>query len=272
MRLKLKLSCSPSPPIIPINYNYQFSSAIYLLLKFGSPEFSKFLHDKGYTLDTKNFKLFTFAVRFKKYEMVPDEKGVIKYFKLLSPNIELIVSSPMEEDFIKNFVIGTFEKQNIYINHDSYSTKFILKYVEILPEPKFTDEMSFRLLSPMVLSTGLKKNGKLFSYYYRYFDEDLVKVLKQNLIRKYIVLHRKEPQVDDFYFEFNKEEIKKKNGKVSKLITINEGLTNSIKVKGIQCGFKIRTNSELIKVGYECGFGEKNSMGFGMVEIDDHLN
>jgi CRISPR-associated endoribonuclease Cas6 len=31
--------------------------------------------------------------------------------------------------------------------------------------------------------------------------------------------------------------------------------------------FTLSGNSELIKVGYECGFGEKNSTGFGMVEL-----
>ena len=26
-------------------------------------------------------------------------------------------------------------------------------------------------------------------------------------------------------------------------------------------------NPELIQIGYECGFGDKNSAGFGMVEV-----
>lgn len=267
MRLKLKLVCKSDPPVIPINYNYQFSAAIYLLLKFSSPEFAQFLHDKGYTIDSKNFKLFTFAVRLEKYEMIPDDFGQIKYFKLISPRVDLLISSPLSDEFIKNFAIGTFEKQNIFINHNLYTIKFIIKEVELLPEPQFTNEMSFKLLSPMVLSTGVKKDGKFISYYYRYYDEDLVKVFKQNLIRKYILLNKKEPQVNEFDFEFDQNEIKQKNGKVSKLISIGEGLRFGTKIKGIQCGFKIRTNPELIKVGYECGFGEKNSMGFGFAEV-----
>ncbi|MEI6848119.1 MAG: CRISPR-associated endoribonuclease Cas6 [Chlorobiaceae bacterium] len=34
--------------------------------------------------------------------------------------------------------------------------------------------------------------------------------------------------------------------------------------------FRIEAPSELIEVGYECGFGEKNSQGFGMVKVDQH--
>jgi CRISPR-associated endoribonuclease Cas6 len=29
----------------------------------------------------------------------------------------------------------------------------------------------------------------------------------------------------------------------------------------------VRGSAELIEIGYEAGFGEKNSMGFGMVEM-----
>jgi CRISPR/Cas system endoribonuclease Cas6 (RAMP superfamily) len=33
--------------------------------------------------------------------------------------------------------------------------------------------------------------------------------------------------------------------------------------------FVVRGSVELIALGYEAGFGEKNSMGFGMVEVVD---
>ncbi|MHA1827019.1 MAG: CRISPR-associated endoribonuclease Cas6, partial [Candidatus Heimdallarchaeaceae archaeon] len=32
--------------------------------------------------------------------------------------------------------------------------------------------------------------------------------------------------------------------------------------------FKAYGDDELIKVGYQAGFGEKNSLGFGMVKVD----
>ncbi|RLG47654.1 MAG: CRISPR-associated endoribonuclease Cas6, partial [Thermoproteota archaeon] len=32
--------------------------------------------------------------------------------------------------------------------------------------------------------------------------------------------------------------------------------------------FKAYGDEELIKVGYQAGFGEKNSLGFGMVKVD----
>ncbi|MBN2244972.1 MAG: CRISPR-associated endoribonuclease Cas6, partial [Candidatus Aminicenantes bacterium] len=40
-----------------------------------------------------------------------------------------------------------------------------------------------------------------------------------------------------------------------------------INIKAFEAPFIIRANPELIKIGYQCGFGEKNSAGFGCVEI-----
>ena len=40
-----------------------------------------------------------------------------------------------------------------------------------------------------------------------------------------------------------------------------------IKIRGIMCPFRVSGNPALIQIGYECGFGDKNSAGFGMVEI-----
>jgi CRISPR-associated endoribonuclease Cas6 len=56
------------------------------------------------------------------------------------------------------------------------------------------------------------------------------------------------------------------NGKVQKLITLKEGRSDETKIKGTLAPFRLRAPRELMEVGYECGFGEKNSMGFGMVK------
>ncbi len=274
MRLKILLQCVSKPQVIPINYNYQFSSAIYLLLKFGSPEFSKFLHDSGYELDHKKFKLFTFAVKLKKYEILDNYTFQGAHFKLISPFVELIISSPLIDSFIKNFVIGTFEKQKLFIIHPSYITRFIVKSVELVPNPQFTSEMHFHLLNPIVLSTLVPINGRLSPYYLRIGDKGLEENILQNLIRKYKIVYGKEFDIKNlkFEFEFDKEYIKKRKGVVSKLITIGEGSQYPIKIKGILCDFRIKTKPELIKVGYECGFGTKNSMGFGFVELRNQKN
>ena len=272
MRLKIRLSCVSKPRLIPVNYNYQLSAAVYLLLKFGSPEFSQFLHDSGYKIDKKNFKLFTFALKFHKYSIVNNKEYNGVFFDLLSPEVDLLIASPLVDTFIKNFVIGTFEKQHLYILYKGLKSKFIIKYVELIPDPVFTEEMSFILLNPLVLPTIIEYNGRLATYYLRYDDRGVEDNIKNNLLRKYRLLYEKEIKPEIFKIEFDQEDYKRRNGNVSKLITIAEGSQYESKIKGIMCDFKIKTDPELIKVGYECGFGGKNSMGFGFVELKTNKN
>lgn len=40
-----------------------------------------------------------------------------------------------------------------------------------------------------------------------------------------------------------------------------------IKVRGWLAPFTVEGSPELIELGYEAGFGSRNSMGFGMAEV-----
>lgn len=261
---------------LPLNYNYIFSSVIYKFLKLGSPEFAYFLHNIGFKLEGKKYKLFTFAVRFNNF--IIDKREII----LNNPNIELFISTPLVDDFIKNFVIGSFKLKNDELKIADIN--FRINSIETLPEINFTEEMKFTLLSPMVLSTkkeyelenghqksNIERNYKLRSYYLREYDtEDINRILSNNLMNKYKILYNNGSKNisnnEALILEWDKEYLSRKK-RVTKKITINENGLHPIDVIGIQAPFKIKGDPELIKVGYECGFGEKNSMGFGMAEV-----
>lgn len=260
MRLVLHLECDINSSI-PINYNYQLSSVIYSLLQFGSPEFSKFLHDSGFNIDGKKYKLFTFALRFEKIALNGN------HLILISPRIKLHISSPLIDTFIKNFVIGTFENRVIDITEQHQKIRFKIITAEILPEPAFTSKMKFTVLSPIVLSTMIERNGKMQQYYLRPEDmNDINRVMTKNLLNKKGLLNRNQILNEYCKLEWDEAYIQK-HRRVTKKITINENGRFPIDVISIQAPFTIEGDPELIKIGYECGFGEKNSMGFGMAEI-----
>jgi CRISPR-associated endoribonuclease Cas6 len=86
--MRLKFTLRSASKSINANFYYHLSSAIYEMLKMGSPEFSQFLHNKGYQLETgKNYKLFSFGVEFSKIKVVKD----IFYFE--DPTTTLYISS-----------------------------------------------------------------------------------------------------------------------------------------------------------------------------------
>ena len=61
--------------------------------------------------------------------------------------------------------------------------------------------------------------------------------------------------------EWDKEYVKnKKPGKVFHI-------KKDIKVYGVMAPFSAMGSLELLQFGYEAGFGEKNSSGFGMAEL-----
>jgi len=96
-------------------------------------------------------------------------------------------------------------------------------------------------------------------------------VLFDNLCRKYEALFgsRLDAGRAHFRFTLDQDYADRKNGKIQKLITIKEGRPDETKVKGLLAPFRLEAPVELMEIGYECGFGERNSQGFGMVKVED---
>ncbi len=263
MRLKFELRIE-GDSFLPVNYNYFLSSAIYNLLQFGKPEFSKFLHDKGFRLENKSYKLFTFALQFEKFALQGDK------LELLSPNATLFVSSPLIDDFLKSMVIGAFRRKSFTLKINEQEFLFDVIQIEKTPQPEFKEEMKFTMLTPMVLSTKEKDSTKNSQYYIRFSDDiNLInKIFNNNLKNKFKLIKRREYDGEDLIFEWDRNYINRalsKNKRITKKISIFSG-NNVIDVIGNLAPFRLRGNPELIEIGYEAGFGEKNSMGFGMVK------
>jgi CRISPR-associated endoribonuclease Cas6 len=264
MRLTLQLHTNDK--YLPTNYNYYISAAIYKLLKLGSPEFSEFLHTKGYKLNGKKYKLFSYALRF--------ERMRIDQYKItfLAPAAKLLVSSPIVDDFIQNFVLGTFQNQQIEISDHSIRTKFSITQVESLPEVEFHDSNYFKLLSPLVLSTKRENGNELSQYFLRFNDDifEINRILNLNLKHKYELIYKKQYDGVDLKLVWDDAYIFKKlkeNKRLTKKISILKDGIRPVEIIANEVPFSLSGNKELIKVGYDCGFGEKNSMGFGMGEL-----
>lgn len=262
MRLKITLKYLDGNQAIPINYQYPVSAAIYKIIGQAEPEFAKLLHNKGYpTAHNRRFKFFTFSKLFFK------ERAAISYDKLILQNDErpqLLISSPLDDSFIQNFVIGIFESQELPIGlRGVCHATFIIEQIETLPEPEFTNDVKCKALGPISVSVaGANKHPD----YLKALDSKLSEVVKENLIWKYKTLYEVEPTDKSLNFEVDKQYIEKRGGenKVSKLIKIKEGEPEETSVRGFIVPFRLTGSMQLIKLAYQCGIGEKNSLGFGM--------
>lgn len=260
MGMRLKFNLRTNSNYIAANFYYQLSATIYKLLGFGSPEFSKFLHDKGYRLISgKTYKLFTFSMMFRKVAPVDNK------FRFISRDAELYVSSPNVDDFIKNFFVGSVWQSYIRLGSEHHYAHFDIIKTENLPPPEFSSKMKFKLISPMVVSKPVEQNGKISTYFLRPEDEEEAnRILNQNLINKYHIFYNEDlTGKAEVKFRWDWDYINKKD-RVTKKITLDPNGAGANDVIGIVAPFYIEGDPRLIEIGYEAGFGNKNSMGFGM--------
>ncbi|MDE0314040.1 MAG: CRISPR-associated endoribonuclease Cas6 [Candidatus Poribacteria bacterium] len=93
-------------------------------------------------------------------------------------------------------------------------------------------------------------------------DPAFSELIRQNLIRKHEAIHGRAPHDDTLTFTFDKGYIDRRQGRVTRLVDYK-----GIKIRGVMCPFDVSGSIPLIQIGYECGFGDKNSAGFGMVDV-----
>lgn len=261
MRLKLQLKATPGDAI-SINYYYPLASSLYSLLRFGSPEFADFIHDQGFRAAGKTYKLFCFSLSFYKTKFF---NGLLNFE---DPRCTLLFSSPLNDEFFKVFLKGSFEKEIIKIMSPYHTSVLKIDDVQLLTKPDIHSEMKFSLLSPMVLSKKvITPSGNETQYYLRPDDiEDINRVLNGNLRNKYEALTGKSAVDKSIEFEWDKQYLASRE-RVTKKIRLDEYSDRPIDVIGTLAPFTIKGSRELIKIGYEAGFGEKNSMGFGMADV-----
>lgn len=265
MRLKIHLTAGKEATL-PVNYNYALSAALYNLLKFGTPEFSEFLLKKGLIMDQKIYKLFCFSLRPEKSTIV-DNKIVIK-----SKNIYLYLSTPLVEDFVTTFISEGLQRKKLVVCADNQKSVMNIEKVEVLSEPKLKEKTKFLLLNPLVLSTRREIDGRIKQHFLRY-DEDnekINRILNANLSSKYNLLHNKMYSGPGVKLSWDQTYIERqllKGKRISKKVAITKDPANPINIIGIHAPFLLQGDPSLMEAGYKCGFGEKNSMGFGMAEV-----
>lgn len=236
---------------LPINYNYQLAGIIYRFLAESDPEYATFLHEEGYVAAEKRFKLFTFS------QLMAERRRIIGANIHFGSILTWSVSSPVER-FLSHFADTLLTEGRLSIGQHQLR----IRDVTVPRIPRFRSEMCFRCLSPITMSTKRKRDGKHVMHYCLPDDPALSELIRQNLIRKHEAIHGRAPHDDTLTFTFDKGYIDRRQGRVTRLVDYK-----GIKIKGIMCPFHVSGSVALIQTGYECGFGDKNSAGFGMVDI-----
>jgi CRISPR-associated endoribonuclease Cas6 len=168
---------------------------------------------------------------------------------------------------VQHFLQGIFANQHLGIGDKISQIDFEVRSVQSLPLPDFYNEMKFRALSPICVSTGETENGTFRQKFLPPDHPQYAEILFANLERK-MAAGMASGGIEKVgfgntttkNFELLSEPKRKK-------ITIKAHTAQKSDVVAYQFDFAIKAPAPLLEIGYKAGFGEKNSLGFGCVEV-----
>lgn len=260
--IALRVNAQKFGRILPLNYQYETSAAIYKILSSADNDFAAWLHDNGFQLpNNKQFKLFTFS----RLQIPPKCFRLIKQsnqMELLSDRVSLQISF-LPENSTETFIGGIFQNRVFEIGDRKSKVQFEVENIELMQPPAFKETMMYEALSPISVS-HYDDNGR--QSYPQSPDEFknapwIREVLLCNLLDKYAAVYGHEFEGNQFLDLMTLSEPK------SCLVTIKSGTSEQTRVRGFMCKFALRTSPELQKIAYESGLGSGNSQGFGCLQV-----
>ena len=241
---------------LPINYQYEQSAAIYKILSGADDAYASWLHDNGFRLESgKTFKFFTYS-RFKieQYRILRETERL----QILSDTVEWQIGF-LPEKSTEKFIQGIFQNQVFEIGDTQSVVQFVVRSVEVMPEPEYSEKMIFSTLSPICLKCQLSDNKVT---YLNPTDARAPFLLFNGLFDKYKLFYGK-----DCPYTLSECRLKILDVPKSALIKIKTGMPEETKIRGFMCKFEVEAPIELMRLMYEGGVGVLNSQGFGCLKV-----
>lgn len=257
MRFQISLE-KHTGTLIPVNYAYPLSAAIYRIIAKGDAEYAGFLHEEGYG---KGFKLFTFSQLNVPFKIDGDR------IRLLSNELHFQVAFHLPQA-MESFIRGLFQSEDIAIADKKSKAGFRVRSVESLPDPlqqyKENEIIHIHLkpLSPVV--AGLMNDRGYYDFLSpedKRFTESLIYNWRNKIATCYdevtassaLLMIEVVPMIKPFK---------------SRLITIKSGTPKETKIRGwMNFELKVTAERRFVELLLNAGCGVYNSMGCGSVEV-----
>ncbi len=263
MHLKITLLANKIGEILPLNYQYPLSSAIYKIISQADEEYAVFLHEQGYQKkdSQKTYRLFSFSAINTPFTIRGDRM-------MMKTNKASIIVCFHIPEAATNFLKGLFANQIVDIADKKSKATFTVSQVELLSfwdtpvQSNTIKQVVLNPISPMVIGiTNEKGNYDFLSP----VDERFIPALLHHWKEKYRVFYGDEAMAD---FDTIQIEVLNADKAKSRLLAIKAGMPQETKIRGF-VGFqlKIRTKWEIIELMLNSGSGVYNSMGMGCVEM-----
>lgn len=244
--------------VIPINYQYPLSVAIYRLIQKGNAEYAQMLHEKGYG---RGFKFFTFSQISCPFKIVGDR------LCLLDAEVKFQVAFHLPLA-MESFIKGLFQSEWIDIADKKSRARFTVKSVESLSNTlqrhKENELLNVMLhpISPVVAGIPNEKgNYEFLSPDDSRFIESLIYNWRSKIATCY-------DEATSSIALLMMEVVAMKRPFKSRLITIKVDTDAETKIRGwMNFELKVTGEKRFVELLMDGGVGVYNSMGCGMVEV-----
>lgn len=243
MRLKLLLGKRNKSFAVPTHYNYFLQSLIYHHL---DAHLAQQLHDEGIGEGTKRFRYFTFSRLIGHFQRQGEQlifpRGAILY--IASPN----------HAFLESLVLRLLAQGEIVVDEQSIP----LYKIEVLPQPAYQPEVILKALSPITLRETLRQPSEKYTYYYAPHEPDFSERIISNLRSKVRFWYGRDIPPGDAYCLPHAVDPQKNYHVIN---------FKGTWVKGWSGLYRFHAPPEYFQMAIEAGIGERNSGGFGCVEV-----
>ncbi|WP_058486794.1 CRISPR-associated endoribonuclease Cas6 [Defluviitalea phaphyphila] len=227
---------------LPFGYQYYFQSMLYNWINEKS--FADFLHNTGYSIDKRSYKLFSFSNVIERPLKINRHRKEFVFPK----EINFYVCS-INNKFFNHIFNSIISQSEVRLGKN---TVFI-ENIEFIPQIIGEREVIKTLAPVTVYSTLYGFDGKKKTYYYSPREKEFNDLIRKNLIHKYQALNGELPENDEFC-------IIQKGNTVERVIQYKGFI-----IKGYMGIFEIKGAKELMDLAFATGLGAKNSQGFGMI-------
>ena len=257
MRFLVKL-ISEKPEVIPINYQYPLSAAIYRIIAKGDADYANFLHEKGYG---KKFKFFSFSQITCPFKIEADR--LLLQSNELSFQITFHLPKAAE-----SFIKGLFQSEKLAIADRISKGRFTVQSIETLPSPLESykeneiTQVVLRPLSPVVASIPNEKGQHTYlSPKETVFTESLLYNWRSKIAACY-----DDTTASNAILQIALQPIKQPFK--SRLISIKSGKPEATQIRG-WINFKMQVTGErrFIDLLLNAGAGLYNAQGMGCVGV-----
>jgi len=238
---------APGPVSIPVQYGHLLQGLIYR--QMDNPALRSFLHEHGFALEKRRFKLFTFSRLMA--EEVTYERSSSRL--LLTPPLRLMICSPVPF-ILQELGTGFLREGQVRLGAAHLEVK---EMATAAPKVK-QGFIRVQMLSPVVVySTLAGVDGRHYTYYYSPFETRFIELVANNLAKKHLLVYGRPVSLDGF--DIRPARVGDRDLKVT--------YYKETVVKGWMGQYELRGDPDLLQVALDAGLGAKNSQGYGCCDL-----